>query len=60
MNWNLARPPLFDALDGATSVLIAGAKETFEECPPGTDVEVEMWDTGLDEETTEEFFLVLW
>jgi len=42
------------------SVLIAGANETFEECPPGTDVEVEMWDTGLDEETTEEFFLVLW
>lgn len=42
------------------SVLIAGAEETFEECPPGTDVEVEMWDTGLDESTTEEFFLVLW
>ncbi len=42
------------------SVLIAGAQETFEECPPGTDVEVEMWDTGLDEETEEEFFLVLW
>ena len=42
------------------SVLIAGANETFEECPPGTDVEVEMWDTGLDEETEEEFFLVLW
>jgi len=42
------------------SVLIAGAEETFEECPPGTDVEVEMWDTGLDEATEEEFFLVLW
>jgi hypothetical protein len=42
------------------SVLIAGAQETFEECPPGTDVEVEVWDTGLDEETEEEFFLALW
>ena len=42
------------------SVLIAGAQEEFEECPSGTDVEVEVWDTGLDEETEEEFFLVLW
>lgn len=42
------------------SVLIAGAQESFEECPVGTDVEVEVWDTGLDEETTEEFFLVVW
>jgi hypothetical protein len=42
------------------SVLIAGAQETFEECPAGTDVEVEVWDTGLDEETEEEFFLVVW
>ncbi|HET7455521.1 MAG TPA: hypothetical protein VFJ76_08375 [Solirubrobacterales bacterium] len=42
------------------SVLIAGAEESFEECPPGTDVEVEMWDSGLDEATEEEFFLVLW
>lgn len=42
------------------SVLIAGAQETFEECPAGTDAEVEVWDTGLDEETEEEFFLVLW
>jgi hypothetical protein len=42
------------------SVLIAGSGETFEECPAGTDVEVEVWDTGVDEETTEEFYLVVW
>jgi hypothetical protein len=42
------------------SVLIAGSEETFSECPPGTDVEVEMWDTGTEEETTEEFYLVVW
>ena len=33
------------------SVLTAGADESFEECPASTDVEVEVWDTGLDEET---------
>ena len=42
------------------SVLIAGSNESFEECPGGTDVEVEMWDTGGDAETTEEFYLVVW
>jgi hypothetical protein len=42
------------------SVIIAGSNETFEECPAGTDVEVEMWDTDLDESTTEEFYLVVW
>jgi hypothetical protein len=42
------------------SVLIAGSDETFEECPAGTDVEVEVWDTGLDEATEEEFYLVVW
>lgn len=42
------------------SVLIAGSEEDFEECPAGTDVEVEVWDTGTDAETTEEFYLVVW
>jgi hypothetical protein len=42
------------------SVLIAGSEQGFEECPAGTDVEVEVWDTGSDAETTEEFYLVLW
>lgn len=42
------------------SVLVAGSDESFEECPAGTDVEVEMWDTGGDAETTEEFYLVVW
>jgi len=42
------------------SVLIAGSEQGFEECPAGTDVEVEMWDTGGNAETTEEFYLVVW
>ena len=42
------------------SVIIAGSEESFEECPAGTDVEVEVWDTGSDTETEEEFYLVVW
>jgi hypothetical protein len=42
------------------SVAIAGTQEGLTNCPAGTDVEVEMWDTGVDEETEEEFFLVVW
>jgi hypothetical protein len=42
------------------SVAIAGANEGLENCPDGTDVEVEMWDTGGDTETEEDFFLVVW
>jgi len=42
------------------SVLIAGSEVNLVECPAGTDVEVEMWDTGSDAETTEEFYLVVW
>jgi len=42
------------------SVSLAGTEIGLINCPAGTDVEVEMWDTGLDEETTEEFFLVVW
>jgi len=42
------------------SVALAGTGQGLTNCPVGTDVEVEMWDTGLDEETEEEFFLVVW
>lgn len=42
------------------SVSLAGTEVGLTNCPAGTDVEVGMWDTGLDEETTEEFFLVVW
>jgi hypothetical protein len=42
------------------SVVVAGSDEAFTACPAGTDVEVEMWDTGIDEETEEEFYLVVW
>jgi hypothetical protein len=42
------------------SVALAGTKGGLTNCPGGTDVEVEMWDTGVDEETEEEFFLVVW
>ncbi len=42
------------------SVTLAGTNSGLSNCPAGTDVEVEMWDTGLDEETEEEFFLVVW
>lgn len=42
------------------SVVIAGSEQGLIECPANTDVEVEMWDTGSDAETTEEFYLVVW
>jgi len=42
------------------SVSLAGTETGLISCPAGTDVEVEMWDTGFDEETEEEFFLVVW
>lgn len=42
------------------SVLTAGASASFEECPEGTDIEVEVWDTGTNKETQEEFYLVVW
>jgi len=42
------------------SVSLAGTETGLINCPVGTDVEVEMWDTGFDEETEEEFFLVVW
>lgn len=42
------------------SVTLAGTESGLTECPVGTDVEVEMWDTGFDEETEEEFFLTVW
>jgi hypothetical protein len=42
------------------SVTLAGTASGLSSCPVGNDVEVEMWDTGTDEETEEEFFLVVW
>lgn len=44
------------------SVALAEAGGGLTNCPEGEgiDVEVEMWDTGTDEETEEEFFLVVW
>lgn len=42
------------------SVALAGGKEGLTNCPAGADVEVEMWDTGTDTETTEQFYLVVW
>jgi hypothetical protein len=41
------------------SVALAGAG-SLTGCPAGTDVKVEMWDTGTDAATNEEFFLVVW
>jgi hypothetical protein len=42
------------------SVVIAGAGETLNNCPGGTNVEVQTWDTQTDELSTESFFLVVW
>ena len=42
------------------SVAIAGIGGGLTNCPAGTDVEVEMWDTGSNSETSEEFYLVVW
>jgi hypothetical protein len=42
------------------SVTLAGTPNGLTTCPAGTDVEVEMWDTGGNAPTNEEFYLVVW
>ena len=43
------------------SVALAGTEDGLSNCNEAEfNVEVDMWDTGLDEETEEEFFLAVW
>jgi hypothetical protein len=42
------------------SVNIASAEGGLAQCAANNDVEVVVWDAGLEAETTEEFFLVVW
>lgn len=42
------------------SVTIAGTGSTLTGCPTGSNVQVEVWETELDEPTSEEFYLAVW
>jgi hypothetical protein len=42
------------------SVTIAGTGSTLTGCPAGSNVQVEVWETELDEPTSEEFYLAVW